>query len=169
MTDATGPDDPVDLTSDASFPTSDAPEWTGMHAGPPRGAQAESDVANLRSVRCSCRVDEAAARIEQALTSAGIKIFARIDQAAEAHAVGLEMRPAVLILFGNPKAGTPLMVARPTVAIDLPLKALVWEDDRRQTWLSYNTPTLLVERHGLDEALAAKLAPTGALLENAVR
>jgi uncharacterized protein (DUF302 family) len=82
--------------------------------------------------------------------------------------VGLSMRPAVVLLFGNPKAGTPLMIARPTVAIDLPLKALVWEDDRGATWLTYNTPALLVRRHALDEALARKLAPAGELLRRAV-
>jgi uncharacterized protein (DUF302 family) len=83
--------------------------------------------------------------------------------------VGLAMRPAVLVLFGNPKGGTPLMIARPTAAIDLPLKALVWEDDRGQIWLSYNTPELLVERHGVDIDLAAKLAPAGEVLERAVQ
>ena len=87
---------------------------------------------------------------------------------AEARAVGLSMHAAVVLLFGNPKGGTPLMIARPTVAIDLPLKALVWEDERGATWLTYNLPGLLVRRHGLDLALAARLAPAGELLERAV-
>lgn len=123
---------------------------------------------DLQTVRSAVGVDEAVARIERAVTAAGMKVFARIDQAAEARAAGLSMRPAVVILFGNPKAGTPLMVARPTVAIDLPLKALVWQDERGATWLTYNLPALLVRRHGLDEALADKLSPAGALLQRAL-
>jgi uncharacterized protein (DUF302 family) len=120
----------------------------------------------LRTIPASGRVDEIVTRVELALTTAGIKVFARIDHAAEAHAAGLAMRPTVVLVFGNPKGGTPLMVARPTVAIDLPLKALIWEDDAGATWLTYNTPALL-ERHGLDRALAETLAPAGALLERA--
>jgi uncharacterized protein (DUF302 family) len=125
--------------------------------------------ASLCSIRSSLSVDEAIARVEHAVMAAGMKVFARIDQAGEARAVGLSMRPAVLLLFGNPKGGTPLMVAQPTVAIDLPLKALAWQDDGGQTWVSYNTPALLVERHGLDAALAARLAPAGEIIEKAVR
>jgi len=157
----------IDETLDASFPASDAPEWTGMHAGAP-GAAPPQTVANLRTVRSAVNVNEAAALVERALIASGMKVFARIDQAAEARAVGLAMPPAVLILFGNPRSGTPLMIEQPTVAIDLPLKALLWEDDRGQAWLSYNTPALLVERHGVDGALAAKVEPAGELLERAV-
>jgi len=169
MTDPIAPDDPIDETSDESFPASDAPAWTGMHAGPPDGPRPPSAVAHMRTVRCAAGVDESAARVELAVTAAGMKVFARIDQAAEARVVGLDLRPTVLLLFGSPKGGTPLMVARPTVAIDLPLKALVWQDDSGLTWLSYNTHELLVDRHGLDETLAAKLAPAAELLEKAVR
>jgi uncharacterized protein (DUF302 family) len=169
MTDPTAPDDPIDETSDESFPASDPPAWTGMHAGPPDDPGRLATVPHLRSVRCAAGVDESAARIERAVKAAGMKIFARIDQAAEARAVGLAMRPTVFLLFGSPKGGTPLMVARPTVAIDLPLKALVWEDARGAAWLSYNTHELLVDRHGLDEKLAARLAPAAEMLEAAVR
>jgi uncharacterized protein (DUF302 family) len=162
------PNEAIDETGDASFPASDPPEWTGLHAGPP-GGDSPRPIAHLRTVRSAVLVDDAVARIERAVTAAGMKVFARIDQAAEARAVGLAMRPAVLVLFGNPKGGTPLMIARPTAAIDLPLKALVWEDDRGQIWLSYNTPEHLVERHGVDIDLAAKLAPAGEVLERAVQ
>jgi uncharacterized protein (DUF302 family) len=120
----------------------------------------------LRTIPAVGRVDDIVTRVELALSAAGMKIFARIDHAAEAQAAGLAMRPTVVLVFGNPKGGTPLMVARPTVAIDLPLKALVWEDDAGATWLTYNTPALL-ERHGLDRTLAERLAPAGALLERA--
>jgi len=171
MTDPTEPEESVDDTLDASFPASDPPEWTGTHAGPPDGRPAVSGplADTLRTVALSISVDEAVARIEAALKGAGVKVFARIDQAAEASTVGLSMPPAVVLVFGNPKGGTPLMVARPTVAIDLPVKALVWQDASGAAWLSYNTPQLLVARHGLDEALAGRLAPLGDLLEKSVR
>lgn len=160
--------DLVDETNDESFPASDSPEWSGTHAGPP-GHDGAAPAAGLRTIASAFPVDEAIARVERAVTAAGMKVFVRIDQAAEARAVGLTMRPAVILVFGNPKGGTPLMVARPTVAIDLPLKALAWEDDQGEPWLTYNTPALLVQRHGVDAKLAATLAPVGNLLEKAVR
>jgi len=97
-------------------------------------------------------------RLEAILKSSGMTVFARIDHRAEAEKVGLAMRPAQVIIFGNPKGGTPLMVASPTVAIDLPLKALIWEDASGRVWLSYNAAAYLKSRHeisGKDEAIAA--------------
>jgi uncharacterized protein (DUF302 family) len=140
-----------------------------MHAGAPALPAVDGTTTDdLVTVRSALRFHEAVAGVEQAVTGAGMKLFARIDQAAEAQSVGLDLPPATVILFGNPKAGTPLMVAKPTTAIDLPLRALVWQDQRGATWLTYNTPALLVRRHGLDEALANKLAPVGELLRRAV-
>lgn len=97
-------------------------------------------------------------RLEAVLKSNGMTVFARIDHRAEAEKVGLTMPPAYVTIFGNPKGGTPLMVASPTVAIDLPLKALVWEDAAGRVWLSYNAASYLRSRHGLtgkDEAIGA--------------
>ena len=99
-----------------------------------------------------CRHSVAATveRLEGLLKSKGIKIFARFDQAAEAKLAGLEMRPTVLVIFGDPKAGTPLMNRYPSLAMDLPLKALLWEAADGKVWLSYNSPEYLQQRHGLE-------------------
>ena len=95
-------------------------------------------------------VTETADRLESLLKAKGVKIFSRIDQAAEAKSVGLSMRPTVLLIFGDPKAGTPLMSRYPSLAVDLPLKALVWESSEGKVWLSFNSPQFLKQRHGLD-------------------
>lgn len=97
-------------------------------------------------------------RLVTVLQSKGMTVFARIDHAAEAEKVGLKMRPTQLLIFGNPKGGTPLMVAAPTSAIDLPLKALAWQDADGKVWLAYNSPAYLKERHeirGKDDAIKA--------------
>src|SRR3981189_15906 len=82
------------------------------------------------------------------LKSKGVAVFALIDHSGEAEKVGLKMRPTKLLIFGNPKAGTPLMLASPSSAIDLPLKILVWEDAESKAWISYNSPAYLQKRHG---------------------
>jgi uncharacterized protein (DUF302 family) len=91
-----------------------------------------------------------------------------VDHGGEAEKVGMKMRPTKLVIFGSPKAGTPLMVAAPTLAIDLPLKALVWEDETGKVWLAYNSPEYLRERHGVPSELTNNLAGAGALIEKAV-
>lgn len=113
-------------------------------------------------------VSETIDRIEKTVTDKGMTVFARINHGAEARKVGLEMPPTELLIFGNPKGGTALMVEKPTVAIDLPMKALAWEDRAGRVWLTYNAPGLLHVRHDLSEESAARLDPVGKLLERAV-
>jgi uncharacterized protein (DUF302 family) len=131
----------------------------------PGTAQAGGNVVTKPS---KYSVSETIDRIERAVTAKGMKIFARIDHGGEAKKVGLEMRPTQLLIFGNPKGGTALMVVRPTAAIDLPMKALAWEDKDGKVWLTYNSPELLKDRHGVPEELTSKLDPVGKLLEQAV-
>jgi uncharacterized protein (DUF302 family) len=113
-------------------------------------------------------VPETLQRLEEILRSKGLTIFARIDHSGEAAKVGLEMRPTQVLLFGSPKAGTPVMVAAPSVAIDLPLKALVAEDDQGKVWVTYNSPEYLQQRHSIPDDLIKNLAGAGALLQKAV-
>jgi uncharacterized protein (DUF302 family) len=105
----------------------------------------------------SYSVAETVGRLQALLLAKGMKIFARIDQAAEAVAVGLTMRPTILLLFGNPKAGTPLMEKFPSLANDLPLKALVWESAEGKVFLSFTSPEFLQKRHGLPMVPFAQL------------
>ena len=109
-------------------------------------------------LHCQHSVAETVEHLESLLKSKGMKIFARIDQAAEARAVGLTLRPTVLVIFGEPKAGTPLMNRYPSLALDLPLKALVWEAANGMVWLSYNSPAYLQQRHGLESPPFGALA-----------
>ena len=102
-------------------------------------------------------VNDTATRIEAELGARKIKLFARIDQAAEAAAFGLVLRPTVLLLFGDPRKGTPLMDAYPTLALDLPLKALIWESDPGKTSVGLTSPELLQRRHGLPTAPFAEV------------
>ena len=96
-------------------------------------------------------VDQTVENLKDILQSKGIKLFALVDHSGEAEQVGIKMRPTKLLIFGSPKAGTPLMLAVPSVAIDLPLKILVWQDDQGTVWVSFNSPEYLKERHGLQQ------------------
>ena len=109
-------------------------------------------------------VAETVERLTALLSAKGIRLFAVIDQAAEARQAGLDLRDTVLVIFGSPAAGTPVMAARPLAAIDLPLKVLVW-DDEGQTTVSYYSPATLAARHQLPAELAAKLAATDPLTD----
>jgi len=114
-------------------------------------------------------VEETVAKLEETLRAKGVKLFAVIDHSGEAERAGLHMRPTKLLIFGNPKGGTPLMVASPTIAIDLPLKILVWEDDGGQVQISYNSPAYLLTRHGLPEELAQNIAVVAGLAAGAAQ
>lgn len=103
-------------------------------------------------------VEETVEKLKSILQAKGVTLFALIDHSGEAGKVGMAMRPTKLLIFGNPKAGTPLMLTAPSSAIDLPLKILVWEDARGKVWISYNPLAYLKERHGLPQALLPNLA-----------
>ena len=103
----------------------------------------------LKSLESRYSVSETIDRLEDLLRAKEIKIFIRLDQAAEAQAAGIAMRPMELLIFGDPKSGSPLMVEYPSLAIDLPLKALAWESKEEKVFLSFNSTAYLVERHHL--------------------
>ncbi len=136
------------------------------------GFNAWAGPAGMVSKPSRYSVPETMDRLVAVLQAKGMTIFDRIDHADAAKKAGLSMRPSQLLIFGSPKGGTPLMVAAPTVAIDLPLKALAWEDADGKVWLGYNAPSYLKERHGIEgkddalKALAGALdAMTGKTLE----
>ena len=112
-------------------------------------------------------VDQTVEKLKNILQSRGVALFALVDHSGEAEKVGMKMSPTKLLIFGSPKAGTPLMLASPSIAIDLPLKILVWEDTGGKVWVSYNSPEYLKERHGLPADLLANIAVVETLAEKA--
>jgi uncharacterized protein (DUF302 family) len=113
-------------------------------------------------------VEETMRRLEALLHERGVTIFARIDHSGEAAKVGLAMLPTKLLIFGSPKGGTSLMQAAPSLAIDLPLKALFWQDAEGKVWLTYNDPAYLQQRHNLPAELLPNIAGVSALFGKAV-
>ena len=103
-------------------------------------------------------VDETVEKLQNMLHAKGVKLFALIDHSGEAKHASMQMRPTKLLIFGSPKAGTPLMIATPTIAIDLPLKILIWEDDHGAVWISYNSPAYLLARHRFPPELVPNIA-----------
>jgi uncharacterized protein (DUF302 family) len=112
-------------------------------------------------------VDETVDRLKDILKAKGVALFALVDHSGEAEKVGMKMRPTKLLIFGSPKAGTPLMLANPHAALDLPLKILVWEDGEGKVWLSYNSPEYLKERYGLPQDLLQNIAVVDGLAAKA--
>lgn len=123
----------------------------------------------LATIPSNYSVAETVNRLDTMVKAKGITVFVRIDHQAEAAKAGLAMKASQLLIFGNPKAGTPLMKAAPTTGIDLPLKALAWEDADGKVWLSYNLPDLLKQRHGLNDDQLKPLAPLGTMIEKAAK
>jgi len=103
-------------------------------------------------------VDQTVEKLKEILKAKGIALFALVDHSGEAEKVGMQMPNTKLLIFGNPKGGTPLMLAAPSLAIDLPLKILVWEDQLGKAWVSYNSPDYLKDRHGLPVDLLKNIA-----------
>ena len=106
-------------------------------------------------------------KLKGILLSKGVMLFAIVDHSGEAEKIGLKMRPTKLLIFGSPKAGTPLMQAAPSVAIDLPLKILVWEDEQSKVWVSFNSPAYLQQRHGIPPELMQNIAVVESLAAKA--
>lgn len=120
----------------------------------------------LISVKSPYPVAETLDRLEAGAEERGLKIFARIDHAAGAASIGETLRPTELLIFGNPKGGTPVMQCAQTAGIELPLKALAWEDEQGQVWLGYNDPAYLVRRHSSSDCAAVE--PMSAALSGLV-
>ena len=112
-------------------------------------------------------VEDTVEKLKGILLSKGVMLFAIVDHSGEAEKVGMKMRPTKLLIFGSPKAGTPLMQAAPSIAIDLPLKILVWEDEQSKVWVSFNSPAYLQQRHGIPPELLQNIAVVESLAAKA--
>ena len=123
----------------------------------------------LIDIPSSHSVDETVTKLEGILQAKGITLFALVDHSGEAAKAGMKMRPTKLLIFGNPRAGTPVMLAAPSSAIDLPLKILVWEDDQGKVWITYNSPTYLQTRHNLPTDLLQNIAVIEPLVKTAAQ
>jgi uncharacterized protein (DUF302 family) len=126
----------------------------------------DSGLVHLSSIHS---VIDTVARLEAILQAKGLPVLAHIDHSGDAARAGLTMPPTKVLIFGNARSGTPLMISAPTVAIDLPLKALIWQDTDEKVWLSYNSPEYLKNRHGIPDDLLKNIAGISAICEEAVR
>jgi uncharacterized protein (DUF302 family) len=121
----------------------------------------------ISTIASSGSVAETMQKLQDILQAKGVKLFAVIDHSGEAEKAGMQMPPTKLLIFGNPKAGTPIMLAAPRAALDLPLKALVWEDAAGKVWISYNSPAYLQARHHLPDELLVNIAVLDSLAKAA--
>jgi uncharacterized protein (DUF302 family) len=128
---------------------------------------ADTVVDGLKILPTQHTVADVLSRVQSLARARGLTVFAQIDFSGDAERSGLSMLPSGLVILGNPKAGTPLMVASPTVAIDLPLKILTWHDAEGRTWVAYNEPEYLQARHGFPAELEKNIAALGALAQAA--
>jgi uncharacterized protein (DUF302 family) len=131
-------------------------------------AVAQAQTNGLVAKPSKYSVAETIDRLEKVVKSKGVTVFARIDHAGEAEKAGLKMRPTQLLILGNPKAGTPVMNAAQSAAIDLPLKALAWEDDKGKVWLGYNSAEYLKQRHNIPDDLVKNVGAIAGLVDAAL-
>jgi uncharacterized protein (DUF302 family) len=148
------------------LPSARHTERTGVAEGK-ESSMASNSESGIVALRSNHSVDQTVEKIEKTLQAKGVKIFALVDHNGEAEGAGLSMPPTKLLIFGNPKAGTPLMLASPSAAIDLPLKILVSEDSKGQVWISYNSPSYLQVRHNLPQSLLQNIAVVEAIAASA--
>jgi uncharacterized protein (DUF302 family) len=127
------------------------------------------DQQGLVTVASKWPVDTTVERLEQAVTAAGLVVFARVDHARNAREVDMDLRPTFLLIFGNPRGGTPLMQENQVAGIDLPLKFLVWEDEDGQAWVTYNEVAWIARRHDLSPETAGVVTATASAVENLAR
>jgi uncharacterized protein (DUF302 family)/uncharacterized membrane protein YidH (DUF202 family) len=143
-----------------------APNQTNLGKGQERTMAPDADTG-IVSIPTDRSVDQTVEKLEEMLKAKGVKLFALVDHSGEAERAGMKMRPTKLLILGNPKGGTPLMIAAPSIAIDLPLKILVWEDGAGRVWISYNSPAYLQARHHLPQELVSNIAVAEALAAKA--
>jgi uncharacterized protein (DUF302 family) len=124
--------------------------------------------AGIDSILSSYSVEVTIAKLKAMIETKGLTLFAHIDHRAGAIQAGLQMQPAHVLIFGHAKSGTPLMIAKPLVALDLPLKILIWEDAEAKVWVSYNTPDYLMKRHDLSVDLSKNIAGVEGLIRSAL-
>ena len=128
---------------------------SGNSEGIPMAPTSDQGIINKPS---NHSVDQTVEKLKGILQAKGVTLFALVDHSGEAEKAGMKMRPTKLLIFGSPKAGTPVMLAAPSIAIDLPLKILIWEDGQGKVWVSYNNPAYLQERHSVPQALLKSIA-----------
>ena len=128
---------------------------------------AQVNASGIENLSSNHSVDETVEKLKGILAAKGVTLFALVDHSGEAEKAGLKMPPTKLLIFGSPKGGTPVMLAAPSNAIDLPLKILVWEDTSGKVWVSYNNPQYLMERHHVPAELLKNIGVAEALAANA--